>query len=637
MRQHLSASALSVLFIVLFASLVHADGKITTDPNAPGARPAVQQAIPQDEDDALSKKITYDGPDLDLTTMLSQVSKLSGVRMQPSSAKDNWQVRQRTAIVFISEAPLSEFRDGLAKLFDYRWRGTKAEDGKRTYILTEPEIKKSARQAKLDAAKQAEIDANLANTQAAVDAAAKSTNLTAEELKEARENDPWLYYLAANPTGRKWAEVIKLIPYEWWEQAACGKERDIEATSTGPLEQKIIGLLDQIRTFPPTGTSLKGHSYDDAHATGYNYGREEPLRMLTVRQGLLCVFTRKIRYDANGDYFMATQQIESCPISSSRSLACRVVGTRAIMAEGGRGLDETMQAALDKECNRSYADYVDPKPDPATDPALLREIEHKPLADPNKKDEPTLISHLRGLSQETGFTMMVETFDHPDLARKTAWCDSKGTIFSMLTDIGKISGTAWEKSGNVILFRYRDWPKLRSLEVSCDLIRRWEDSVKDHGYLNLADRYDIISNTTTEQIEATLLKSDLLKMAGIERLIHDISYAPLRAATALSEADRRLFFAEGIPLKLFDQNELRAIGTESEFISSLLATEQDSTVSAQEQSDSAGLKKFVLNIRRPDGNSRQFVSTLASPGDIQAVRDYLKSLEQAAPTPAARP
>ncbi len=640
MRQHLSASALSLLLIVLLSSPIHAEGKITTDPNTPGAKPIERQSTSPDEDAALSKKITYDGPDLDLTAMLSQISKLSGVRMQPSSAKDNWQVRQRTAIVFMNDAPLSGFKNGLAKLFSYRWSHVKQTDGSRPYVLRELDAKKLSRQEMIEAEKQAQIEANRANIEAAIDAAERSTKLTADQIKDARENDPWLYYLAVNPSGQRWAEVIRGIPSDWWEDAAFGKSISLGATKTNDLlNQKIIALAEQILKLSPSGTSMACSSfYTDQPRPDYSTYRSDPLEEFRISPGAISITVRRTTPHEDGSVEILNQQLESCPVGPSDSFQCRVAGTVSTMAEGGKPLDEVRQPALDKVCAYLNAKNKDPEPDSTIDPALLKVIEHKPLAESKKNDEPSLITHLRGLAKETGFTMMVETFDYPSSARKTASCAEKGTIFSMLNDLCKTSGTIWEKSDNLVLFRYKDWPKLRAWEIDNDLIKRWEDAAKAKGYLSFGDLYDVANNLTHDQVLQTLSRNKLLSLAGIDKLNFGPYYGFLAAASMLPEDQRRAFLSEtGVPIKLFGQVDLTSDPKAKElqsWIDQAAREDENATIGIYEKPPLNGRNEVHFFSRYADGRSNNLDWTLASQDDIKAVEDYVKSLEKSSTTAA---
>lgn len=616
----------ALALILVAITTATAVGKLTVDPNLPGARPLEENIL--EDDSVFDRKITYDGPDVDLTLMLSEVSTVSGVKMQPSARPENWQVRQRTAVVFVNDAPLMEFRSGLARLFGYRWTRVTADDGKRSYVLREIEVQKETHQGKIDAENQAQVDANRASIHAAVEAAARSTTLSPQEIRSARESDPWLYYLATNPSGRKWAEVIQSIPADWWEQAAQGIERRVDvAKATDPAELKIISLLDQIRELPPSGTSMYG-----SNSNSYLTYRSDPLDQFILSAGTIAFFIRHTaRTNGGKDLSWTPEQIEFCPIASSTSSPCMTAGYKSIMSEDGTPLEQVGQAALGKTCDYFSAGAQAPQPKSTIDGRLLREIELKPIADPEAKDEPQIVALLRGLAKASGFTVMLETFDdNRDISPKSAWAPEKGTVFDILSDITKTGRMTWERSGNLILLRYREWPKLRALEVSRDLVKRWEDRAKAHDCLAFDDLYDIVSNATHDQITKTLVKNKLLNLAGLGSLIRGPYYAPLKAAAMLPDNQSRLFRSEaGVPAKLFRQIDLASDPAAKPLQSFIDAAKCEvAVIGTHEVTPSGQPRRVHLFIRCPDGKTDKWDWPLATRDGIKAFQAYVKSLEK---------
>ena len=642
-----------ILALLTLASLTAAVAeKVTSDPNVPGAKSAQQvEEEPQDHDSALDKKITYDGPDLDLTKMLAEVSLASGVKMQPSAKAESWQVRQRTAVVFLNDAPLSEFKNGLGKLFGYRWTRVTAGSGQRSYVIREIAIQKATRQGKIDAAKQAEIDARKDSILRAIQDVDKALSLTPGELKEARDKDPWLYYLATNPAGKKWAEVIRSVPQDWWQQVAEGSGKRVNvADASDPASKKIIGLLEAIRTLPPSATAHFGSS-TGSEPSRYQTYRADPLDRFQIESdmaatpgGNAAMIFAYVRHThlVNGGTTQAwsTETIDMCPIGPSMSSACLTAGYRNALSEDGTPLEQVGQAAIDKSCDYFNAKNKDPEPDTKTDPALLKEIEHKPIPDPKRKDEPNLIAHLRGLAKETGFTMMLETFDDDrNVSPKSAWAPDKGKIFDILSDLAKTGRMTWEKSGNVVMFRYTEWPKLRTLEVSRDLIKRWEDAAKAHDMLTFDDLYDVVSNTTYDQISKTLVKNKLLDLAGLGgRLTYGPTYPSLRIMAMLpDDSARSLFKSEtGVPVKLLRDLDLASDPIAVHFkdwFDTAFTKDPAATagVLVGKSTDPNHCRESIRSfVRYSDGKTDKTADSIGCPNETKEFRDYVKALEKPA-------
>lgn len=617
-------------------------GKVTVDPNTPAAKAAAEiKEIVEETDVALEKKLTYDGGDVVLPKMLEDITKLTGVKMQPSSSADNWQVRQRTAIVFVNNAPLSEFKDGLSNLFGYRWSRVTADNGQRTYFLREVINQRNARQNILDAEKQAEIDARFEGINAALDAAEKSQHLTPKELKDARKNDPWLYYLSSNTAGKKWAEVMQAVPDDWWQQVAEGKSKSVQVDKQDDaVTMKIIGLLEDIRTLSASGTASFGN--DDL--------RQDPLAefniasMQQVTSGsvaaLFYIYAKHAELINDGkDTTWSSRAIEMFPIGQSKSSGCMTAGYVHILREEGKPQADLLQLALDKSCDYFNAKRNDPESDAKTDPELLKEIEHKPIADPKKPDESNVVKHLRALAKETGFTIMMETFDDEIDACKTAWAPDKGKIFDILSAISLHTRSSWEKKGNVILFRYKEWPTLRALEVPNHLIKRWEDLAKAHDGLTFDDMADIVRNATYEQIDRTLLKNKLLSMAGVNNsMIRGPYYGSLRVLALLPDDATRVSFRSemGVPVKLLrelplDNDPITKIS--KDWYSTTYSTDPDATggVVVEVSSDPYKCRETVKSfIRFSNGKAEEVIAPMECPSAIKEFKEYVKSLEKEA-------
>lgn len=616
-----------VLVTVLLAAspaLLLAQGNNSATKASQSSRVVIEKA-----DEALSKKITYEGANLPLEKILGDVTQQGGVKFTPSSSADNWQARERTAVVFLQDASLSDFKSGIAKLFDYQW--TKIDDGeKKRYVLKESRHARLIRESALNVRDQKNTKLRVEAISSALDAAEKATSLTSIELKEAKDSDPWLYFLSENPSGRAWAELLRKLPVEVWEGVAAGESQNINLA-----DSSMQNLITQIRDLPMTGTSS---------ITNNDWGGENrrlPIYEASVGSvnnpdggiaAYIYVWTLKTELK-NGYESMSHQMIEMFPVGKSKCFNCMADGFSSQNIDKGMRWIDAKNAGLQKVCDMPGTSTQAITEKPEVDKALLREIEHKPVEDKNKKKENGMIRHLRGLSHETGFTIMVETFED---ARTEFWAvPEKGTIKDILDAIAGPDLT-YERSGNTILLRYKDWPERRALELPNALVDRWEKLAKAHDGLMFDDLYEIVQNANYEQITKTLKRNPILDYATKNEMIFFGTYSYIKVLAMLPDEDSRRLYRSDTGLPIGKIKELNLQGEEMKPVVHWI-----DRISAKDQNASMGLKvterpteqsiyrlEISPFIRYSNGEVEQPTFGLLGPSSVREFREFVKSVEK---------
>lgn len=103
-----------------------AQGKITSDPNAPGK----QATTPKEEaaDARLSQKITYDSGYKRLHAVIDDLSRMSGVDILCGQGKKDWQVRDIPVVVCVKDLPLGKLLRAIADATHTRFASEKIGD-----------------------------------------------------------------------------------------------------------------------------------------------------------------------------------------------------------------------------------------------------------------------------------------------------------------------------------------------------------------------------------------------------------------------------------------------------------------------------------------------------------------------------
>ncbi len=93
-----------LIFWALFLSIsAGAVGKITVDPNAGPQKASVETISGSD----LTQKVIYEARRKTVSSILSDLSKMTGVTLMAGYNNEDWQVRDRRMNIFAKDVPLS--------------------------------------------------------------------------------------------------------------------------------------------------------------------------------------------------------------------------------------------------------------------------------------------------------------------------------------------------------------------------------------------------------------------------------------------------------------------------------------------------------------------------------------------------
>jgi hypothetical protein len=118
--------AFLVLLLIAFSVSALAVGKVTTDPNAPGA--PVQKDTQNDGTDArLAKKLTYSTPMKTVSAILEDLTKSTGIIFRSGYNSKDWQVRDRKMTISVRDVPLSQLMNSMSRVMKFKWERSGAE------------------------------------------------------------------------------------------------------------------------------------------------------------------------------------------------------------------------------------------------------------------------------------------------------------------------------------------------------------------------------------------------------------------------------------------------------------------------------------------------------------------------------
>lgn len=531
-------TTICVIALALFylsTNQINALGKVTADPNV-SSNSIIATVI---EDPAASTKISYEGNNLSIEQQLSNITKLSGIQLQPSMSPGNWQVRERTATLLLNNITIADFKVGLAQLFTYRW--SHVSDGeKNVYVLRETTRALTARNAAIDDKRQEAAMKRAASIDRAISDASRASSIAdkPQDLISAKENDPWIYYLASNPAGQLWAQLIQQVPDEWWQQMCSSTSKDALMYSAKQVPSSITDLFNQVLSLPASVTSS-----NDADDRAKPFYAVQLISSDKDQAGSLAV---SVNIGGKGKI------IESIPIGSSDSDDCRRLGRISSLMESGKTPDEA--AEIVKKENAHTDDLHSDAVPENKDSFMQQRIKHSPLDAPNKadrKNDTELVRHLRGLASETKLNIMLETFDTASQTCSSINIPKEGTIAEIL-DAMLGNKLAWQRNGNLLILNYTDWAERRAEEVPKALINRWEKMARNHLGLTFDDLLDIVKNTSYKQFSGAVARNKLLSVAGVREAIESDLYAELEILAQIPDSNMQKLYQSttGIPLKI---------------------------------------------------------------------------------------
>lgn len=176
-----------VLVLTICPSIALAAGKVTTDPNAPGARIEKKQA---DSDPRLAQRVTYQVKLKRVDEALDDLTAMTGVKLYAGHGATDWRVREDRMNIHAKDIPLADLMNSIARVMKFAWsKGGKSPDF--TYRLREDE--NAVRQLKN---READLKKQSAEKRRKYLAEVLSADsLSKDDLEKLRDDNPKLYML----------------------------------------------------------------------------------------------------------------------------------------------------------------------------------------------------------------------------------------------------------------------------------------------------------------------------------------------------------------------------------------------------------------------------------------------------------
>lgn len=506
-------------------------GKITVDPNAPGAKAA---ATAPETDARLAQKVTYEAKRKTILAILTDLSKMTDATLRAGYNNQDWQVRDRKMNIFAKEVSLADLMSSVARVMKFKWSRSE-KDGVYSYRLY------MDRKTLLDAeAQKARSDERILEQMAeqrekVINSFLSADQLSNQDLARMKSEKPFSYVLASTGMAGGLGKLIRSFP-------ALS-----EAMATG---QEITVAVSQLPTEGQQGLSeFFNGARDFCSRMGSNVGNWLPEDVsevtLSLRQGdisdgeLARLWYRCGNVDAYTSLFNPDGKF------------AQALGKACVDFEDGKGGSfEEINLGTTPEMVKAAASDVesfDPGESPTEhpdDPALLKKIKIDAKSNLLKDVQSAL-------AESTGFAIVSDSFGNAKCLGSVR--KDEAETKTLLDDITKSSYYNWDKYGSVIEFRDRYWFKKRSAQIPESWIEVWRQTFKKAGTLDISDLAQIAA-LTQEQVNINIDGDEVLtstaksgqSLTTLIMLEQDV----LRAYDALTESERnKLFSSSGLDIR----------------------------------------------------------------------------------------
>ena len=513
-----------------------------------------QQSPSEAPDPQLDRKVTLTMKKTRLPDILAEVKRQTGVNIAVDTSKRFWAVRQSKMTLFVKDMPLKEFIAQCERLLDYHVSRF-GKPGKYNYVVWQDMKGRLIEQGIIDSDRAKLAEKKRRAVYDTLSACAQALTMTDEDIKSAKQTDPWLANLASDPQMRQYATLISTIPQEQFDGLVRDDSLFIPRdTLTNEGKTIIDSILSNDKGWPK-GTFDNPSSFNlsvsiDATPQG---SYELHIAAYPKEPGKYGMGVGGFEMVSSDSESRLRPQAEAKLVADgmTEGTAYRNVSQAIIEGEhNGQSAEDVLNVLLGKRiAKRPSADLADPK--------LNKTIELKAKHGDDEQDNLTPV--LEALASTTGLNIMYEYFNK-ELSPSAV--GDKGRLRDLLNDLCHNDGLQWTKDGKTIRFRCANWASMRSWIIRDDLISKWRACIEKNDGLVFDDLADVCSKLTDGQIEHNFDMNhpelSLLDNPKLSRLFSlsgtnmgELMRSELEFCASLSPDQKKMLWSKGgLPLEL---------------------------------------------------------------------------------------
>jgi len=523
-----------LILLMLAATLTaHAEGKITTDPNAPGASAVDKDKEALKSDPRLAQKVTYSTARSSVRVILDDLTKSTGVKFIAGYNVKDWQVRDRKMAIFAKDLPLNELMSSMARVMKFKWeRG--GNDGEWTYRLF------MDRKSLLDAESQRQREEQRLDQEATKKRAnammelGKASSLNPADLEKLRNTNPFLYFVGKSGMGNSMGSFFRESPVAL-EALASGQRLDLQASSLSPAGQ--AGVLQAIQAIGNMQAKLGGGKYPVPDDLAANIGQVKIQMNKSYEEAKGMPGAQMLLGDISMSY---KDKTFDAPIIDPESNFAKLIGKVLVECdEQNKPINEVMQSHQSEFMTALMTDIkkdqpVEEKVERPDDPAFKTKVKYKAKSTELKDVEQALAeaSNIAVVSDSFGMGITLGDVKEQDTELEKA-----------LDKIGDTYIYNWDKHADVIEFRDKNWFKKRAAQIPDEWIEGWKQELKSTSTLEIGSLSQI-AVLTQEQIMVNISADEMLRESNLFSSIFGCREM-LRLYAQLNDSQRAAMFSEG--------------------------------------------------------------------------------------------
>lgn len=484
---------------------------------------AATQTAVEKPDPRLDQKVTLEVSHEKLEDVCKQLTDQTGVTIKAGSGERDWKVRERRVTIEAMDIELGTLMKEISKLLGFYLSRSGKED-EWAYLYWQDLKARTLESEMLSAEKEAAAQRARKMCESAISQATDALKLTPEEALKKKSEDPLLAYMGGTKSGRGWAQLLSSLgnfPTEK-ELLMRGQRAVISFDSSPPGMQEAA--IDAASGGIVAGQARDGQGPALTDLVPYQFGILPVSQTDNYEAGVLGL---------NGLVVITGLKPGDPPASSDGPLGlgnpmgmfliadpdariCDMVGrflfeidAGASTDEAGKKLNEELQSP---EMLASLLQEDSPtETTPPTDPRMTREVEIDKEVVPAVAGVPGELSDtpentgktLALISKAIGAPVMLESF--PRLLPPSLFIrPGKQPLYKVLIGLEK-TGFTWELDDDALRVRPRDWALRRSYEIQEGYLAYYRDLLAKQGMLTLDDVGKIALDLTDGQIGNTLL------------------------------------------------------------------------------------------------------------------------------------
>lgn len=523
------------LFVILLIALsvpALAVGKITADPNAPGA--AVQKTEQAEvKDTRLAQAVTYNELRKTVSAILDELTKSTGVVLKAGYNSKDWQVRDRKMTIFVKDLPLGALMNSMARVMKFKWeRGGK--DGAWTYRLFMDRRTLLDAEAQRVREEQRVEDEQAKRRSEGLGQYAKLGNLTPEDMAKLKTENPFLYMISkagtegtgmTNSMGSFFGETPMAA-----EAISKGQRLDIPSSTLSPnaqagLARGLKSMMELMSKFSPGNNRRPLPDDFESNMSRMNVSINKSLEMTKgMPSAGFMLGDITVSYDGHD---------MAIPFIDPNSGLAKIIGKAMIESdEGGLPMDEVMKNHQTEFISTMAADIKaavggEPITEHPDNPALNMKVTLKPKG--NKLQEIA-----EALADAAKFGVVSDNFNNAFPASKIP--STEVVLKDLLDKIGDTYIYNWDTHGTIIELRDRNWFKKRAAQIPEEWLEAWRQELIKTGTIDI-DSLAEIAALTQEQLMSNVFTDDVLRSSGLSGTIFS-NREQLRLWGSLSQVQR---------------------------------------------------------------------------------------------------